>query len=195
METLFNQVKPHFERHCDTNNAEFELRLGKVNNKLFDTNIGKDTFEKLQRALQKYQGWEEVKKSHTSVYYKGDTRVIVDEDTDDTTCMKKIPKVKENLILEGRPLDVRFAVSVEDPVEQDESDDVMDSVRVKERTSYIRKNLSIDMTKVTGQTDDPDDEEGERFEVELEIIDPRKVENNDQLYNIIHKVHNILEVL
>ena len=41
----------------------------------------------------------------------------------------------------------------------------------------------------------PDDEEGERFEVELEIIDPQKVENNDQLYNIIHKVHNILEVL
>jgi hypothetical protein len=194
MDTLYKQVKSHFDQHRDTNNVEFELRLGKVNNKLFDTNVGRDTFEKLHRALQKYQGWEEVKKSHTSVYYKGNTRVIVDEDTEDTTCMKKITKIKENLVLEGRPLDVRFAVSTEDPVEQEDAD-VMDVVRVKERTSYIRKNLSIDVTRVTGQTDDPDDEEGERFEVELEIIDPRKVANENELYNIIHKVHNILEVL
>tara|TARA_B110000858_G_scaffold188605_1_gene234345 strand:+ start:128 stop:712 length:585 start_codon:yes stop_codon:yes gene_type:complete len=194
MNTLYKQVKPHFDHHRDTSNVEFELRLGKVNNKLFDTNVGRDTFEKLNRALQKYQGWEEIKKSHTSVYYKGDTRIIVDEDTEDSTCMKKIPKVKENLVLEGRPLDVRFAVSIETPVEQEDMD-VMDAVRVKERTSYIRKNLSIDVTRVTGQTEDPDDEEGERFEVELEIIDPRKITNENELYNIIHKVHNILEVL
>ena len=173
---------------------EFELRLGKVNNKMFDTNVGKETFEKLTRALEKYTEWEEVKKVHQSVYYKGDTRVIVDEDTDETVCMKKTPMLKENLVLEGRPLDVRFALSTEMPVEQEDGD-AMDSVRIKNRTSYIRKNLSIDMTVVTGQGDDPDDEEGERYEVELEIIDPLKVQSRDQLYNIIHKVHNILEVL
>ena len=174
---------------------EFELRLGKVNNKMFDTNIGRETFERLDHALKKYTGWEQVKQTHQSVYYKGNTRVIVDEDTDDTECMKKVPIVKENLVLEGRPLDVRFAFSTETPCEQDEDGDVMDSVRVKHRTSYIRKNLSIDMTVVTGQGDDPDDEEGERYEVELEVIDPRKVKTRDELYNIIHKVHNILEVL
>ena len=108
--------------------------------------------------------------------------------------MKKTPIVKENLVLERRPLDVRFAVSLEIPVEQADGD-VMDLVRIKNRTSYIRNNLSIDMTTVTGQGDDPDDEEGERFEVELEIIDPLKVKTRDELYNIIHKVHNILEVL
>ena len=194
MDTLFNQVKPHFDRHQKTNNVEFELRLGKVNNKMFDTNVGKETFEKLTRALEKYTEWEEVKKVHQSVYYKGDTRVIVDEDTDETVCMKKTPMLKENLVLEGRPLDVRFALSTEMPVEQEDGD-AMDSVRIKNRTSYIRKNLSIDMTVVTGQGDDPDDEEGERYEVELEIIDPLKVQSRDQLYNIIHKVHNILEVL
>lgn len=194
MDTLFNQVKPHFDRHQRTNNVEFELRLGKVNNKMFDTNVGKETFEKLTRALEKYTGWEEVKKVHQSVYYKGDTRVIVDEDTDETVCMKKTPMFKENLVLEGRPLDVRFALSTEIPVEQEDGD-VMDSVRIKKRTSYIRKNLSIDMTVVTGQGDDPDDEDGERYEVELEIIDPLKVQSRDELYNIIHKVHNILEVL
>ena len=194
MDTLFNQVKPHFERLRTTPNVEFELRLGKVNNKMFDTNVGRETYEKLSRALDKYTGWEDIKKSHTSVYYKGNTRVIVDEDTDETTCMKKTPRVKENLVLEGRPLDVRFAASIEEPVEQDESD-VMDMVREKHRMSYIRKNLSIDLTRVSGQSDDPDDEEEYRYEVELEILDPRKVVTDDDLYNIIHKVHNILEVL
>tara|TARA_B110000977_G_scaffold201179_1_gene294589 strand:+ start:9098 stop:9682 length:585 start_codon:yes stop_codon:yes gene_type:complete len=194
MDTLFNQVKPHFDRHQKTSNVEFEIRLGKVNNKMFDTNVGRETFEKLTRALDKYTEWESVKKIHQSVYYKGDTRIVVDENTDDTVCMKKTPIVKENLVLERRPLDVRFAVSLEIPVEQADGD-VMDLVRIKNRTSYIRNNLSIDMTTVTGQGDDPDDEEGERFEVELEIIDPLKVKTRDELYNIIHKVHNILEVL
>ena len=194
MDTLFNQVKPHFDRHQKTSNVEFEIRLGKVNNKMFDTNVGRETFEKLTRALDKYTEWESGKKIHQSVYYKGDTRIVVDENTDDTVCMKKTPIVKENLVLERRPLDVRFAVSLEIPVEQADGD-VMDLVRIKNRTSYIRNNLSIDMTTVTGQGDDPDDEEGERFEVELEIIDPLKVKTRDELYNIIHKVHNILEVL
>ena len=194
MDTLFNQVKPHFDRHQKTSNVEFEIRLGKVNNKMFDTNVGRETFEKLTRALDKYTEWESVKKIHQSVYYKGDTRIVVDENTDDTVCMKKTPIVKENLVLERRPLDVRFAVSLEIPVEQADGD-VMDLVRIKNRTSYIRNNLSIDMTTVTGQGDDPDDEERERFEVELEIIDPLKVKTRDELYNIIHKVHNILEVL
>ena len=194
MDTLFNQVKPHFDRHQKTSNVEFEIRLGKVNNKMFDTNVGRETFEKLTRALDKYTEWESVKKIHQSVYYKGDTRIVVDENTDDTVCMKKTPIVKENLVLERRPLDVRFAVGLEIPVEQADGD-VMDLVRIKNRTSYIRNNLSIDMTTVTGQGDDPDDEEGERFEVELEIIDPLKVKTRDELYNIIHKVHNILEVL
>ena len=194
MDTLFKQVKPHFDRHRATPNVEFELRLGKVNNKMFDTNVGRETFERLTQALEKYTGWEDIKKTHNSVYYKDDTRVIVDEDTDESTCMKKTSRVKENLVLEGRPLDVRFAVSIETPLESADMD-VMDSVRVKKRTSYIRKNLSIDMTRVTGQTDDPDDEEEERYEVELEIIDPKRVGSDDDLYNMIHKVHNILEVL
>ena len=194
METLFNLVKPHFDRHQGTVNVEFELRLGKVNNKMFDTNVGEETFFRIMEALEKYGAWEDVKKSHTSVYYKDSTRIIVDEDTDETVAMIKKPIIKENLVLEGRPLDVRFAVSTENTIE-DADADVMDFVRVKKRTSYIRKNLSIDMTIVSGQSDDPDDENEHRYEIEMEIIDPQRVHNDNDLYNIIHKVQNILEVL
>jgi hypothetical protein len=194
METLFKQVKPHFDRHKMTTNAEFELRLGKMNNKMFDTNVGKDTFSRILRALEKYKEWERVTETHNSVFYKGNTRVIVDEKTDDTQCMVKTPIVKENLVLEGRPLDVRFALSTEEPCEQND-DDVMDFVRIKKRKSFLRKNLTIDMTRVSGQSEDPDDEEDERYEIELEIVDPKHVRDDNELYNIIHKVHNILEVL
>lgn len=193
MNTLFNQVKPHFNAHKAKNHVEFELRLGRVNGKMFDTDVGKEVFDKLMCGLRKYQGWEEIKETSTSVYYKDNVRVSVDEETDETEIVNKIPLIKETLRLEGRPLDVRFAVSLEEPAEQ--SNEVMDFVRNKQRTSFIRKNLSIDMTVVSGQPEDLDCEEPHSYQVELEIIDPKKVSNDNDLYNIVHKVHNILEVL
>lgn len=193
MDTLFNQAKPHFNAHKAKNHVEFELRLGRINGKMFDTDVGKEIFDKLMCGLMQYKGWEEVKESNTSVYYKDQVRVSVDEDSDETEIVKKIPLVKETLRLEGRPLDVRFAVSLEEPIEQ--TDEVMDFMRTKKRTSFIRKNLSIDMTVVSGQPEDMDCEEPQSYQVELEIIDPCKVSNDNDFYNIVHKVQNILEVL
>lgn len=193
METLFNKVKPHFNAHKENNHVEFELRLGRMNGKMFDTDVGKDTFDKIFRALKKYEGWEDIKESSLSVYYKDKLRVTVDEDNDNTDIVNKIPIVKETLRLEGRPLDVRFAASREEPTEQ--SDEVMDFMRTKKRTSFVRKNLSIDMTIVSGQPEDMDCEEPQSYQVELEIIDPKKVSNDNDLYNIVHKVQNVLEVL
>lgn len=193
MDTLFNEVKSHFNKYQNDDGIEFEIRIGRMNNNMFDTNVGKPVFDKILRALEKYTEWEEVKETSQSVYYKDNIRVTVDDDTEESVCIKKIPIIKETLVLEGRPLDVRFAVSHEEPYEQSE-DEVMDFVRTKKRKSFVRKNLSIDMTVVGGQPDDMDCEEPESYQIELEIINPLKVKNENELYNIIHKVHNILEV-
>jgi hypothetical protein len=71
----------------------------------------------------------------------------------------------------------------------------MDYVRCKKRVSFIRKNLSIDMTIVTGQPDDLDDEEEETYEIELEIIDPSKVQGDNQFFNIVYKIQCVLNTL
>ena len=71
----------------------------------------------------------------------------------------------------------------------------MDSVRYKKRISFIRKNLSIDMTVVTGDPTDLDCEDESQYQIELEIIDPTKVKDDIELYNIIYKIFDILKII
>jgi hypothetical protein len=51
------------------------------------------------------------------------------------------------------------------------------------------------MTVSTGTVDDMDAEESTVFQVEFEIIDPRKVNDNDTLFNITHKVKDFFNML
>lgn len=194
MERIHQQVKPIFDQLKSKPNVEFEFRLGKKNTDMFDTNVGKETFEKLLEGLKKFSDWEKVLEQNTSVYYKGDTRMIMDDDTEEMTCMKKTKIKKFDVVLEGQPYDVRFCASNEIPVEPSE-DEVMDYMRIKKRISFVRKNLSIDLTVVTGQPDDLDDEEDETYEVELEILEPKKVTGDNQLFNLIYKIQCLLNIL
>lgn len=194
MERIHQQVKPIFDQLKSKPNVEFEFRLGKKNTDMFDTNVGKETFEKLLEGLKKFSVWEKISQENTSVYYKGDTRMIINDDTDEMKCMKKTKIKKFDVVLEDQPYDVRFCVSNEIPVESSE-DEVMDYMRMKKRTSFVRKNLSIDLTVVTGQPDDLDDEADETYEVELEIIDPKKITSDNQLFNMIFKIQCLLNIL
>ena len=196
MKDFFEKCRPIFESHKDKKHVEFEMRLGKMNGKMFDTNVGEEAFNKILRALRKYKDWEKVTESNTSVYYKGNTRMIIDEDTEDTTVVKKSKIQLVDHCIQDRPFDVRFCASKELPGKESEmEDEVMDYVRNKKRISFLRKNLSIDMTMVTGQPDDLDDESEASYEVELEIVDPKLVNDNDTLYNIIYKIECVLKTL
>ena len=195
MKDLFLKSKPILDTHKSTKHVEFEMRLGKINNNMFDTNVGKEAFTRVLGALKTYEAWESVKESTTSVYYKGNTRMTINEDSEEvTTVQKKKVKVIDQY-LKDRPFDVRFCVSVETPVDEDLGDEVMDYVRHKKRVSFVRKNLSIDMTVVSGDPDDLDDENEESYEIELEIIDPTKVNDNDTFYNLLYKIECILKTI
>jgi hypothetical protein len=193
MDTYFKIIQPLFEKYMNETNVEFEIRLGKMNAGSFDTDIGEEKFNKILRGLEKYKGWEDTKESNTSVYYKDKLRTTVDEETDDSTTIFKKSITKKNFSLKDSPYDMRFSVAKEIPC--DHSDEEMEGVRTKHRKSFIRKNLSIDMTVVTGDQTDLDCEEEARYEVELEIIDPTKVNNRDTLYNIIYKVFDVLAII
>jgi hypothetical protein len=194
MKDFFNSCKPLFDTHKNGDHVEVEMRLGKMNGTMFDTNVGKDSFEKILKSLKKYNGWESVKESTTSVYYKGSTRVTIDEDTENSVTVDKRKVGVVDHRLANQPFDIRFCVSKELPAEMGE-DDVMDHVRHKTRTSFVRKNLSIDMTVVTGEPDDMDDEAEETYEVELEIINPKLITDDDRFYNLIYKIDCIMKLL
>ena len=195
MDIIFASTAQIFNENKNKSNTEIEFRFGKINKQMFDTNVGKDVFTRVMSGLRKYKEWENVVETHTSVYYKGNTRVIVNEDNEDEIIkMEKINISKKDFKLEKNIMDVRLAVSTETIIES-EGDGVMDSIRTKHRVSFIRKNLSIDMTVVQGDACDMDDEEENRYEIELEIINLNLVKDDKELYNLIHKIFDILKIV
>ncbi len=195
MDPFYTNLNTLFTKHKNTPNVEIELRLGKINRGTFDSNVGKEKFLKIKNGLDKYKGWEKVKKSNTTCYYfSNNRRMIYDEETDSQIVQFKKRILNENLNISERPLDVRFSVSTE-TYHKEEISDEAEFARIKNRTSYIRKNLSIDITVVQGQQDDPDAEDDTTYEIELEIIDPKGVSNYKQFISHLMKIDDLFKLL
>jgi hypothetical protein len=190
-------IEPIFNKYKDDEHVEMEMRLGKYNGKFFDTNIGEKMYISLMKGLNKYDGWERIETSQTEVFYreKDNLRITIDESTNEETVIRKERvHVEDFKQLEGTPFDIRFCVSKELPIEHD-YDSEMDCKKTKTRTSYIRKNLSIDMTSIIGGAQDMDSEDPFTYQVEFEIIKPENVEDKDTLFNIIHKIKDLFNIL
>jgi hypothetical protein len=82
-------------------------------------------------------------------------------------------------------------VSSENPV-VDIPDVEYNRVRQRTRESFLRKNVVIDMTIVSGDPTDLDSETDTEYQIEIEIFDPREVEN---FYNVVYKIQNILDII
>ena len=72
---------------------------------------------------------------------------------------------------------------------------VWDRKRSKQRTSFIRKNLSIDMTFSTGAAFDKDDENPACYQIEMEVVDPSEISCEEELFNIAYKINDIMRIL
>jgi len=193
IKAITEKLLPVFEEHKEEEHIEVEMRLGKHNGSFFDTNVGKDTFERVLEGLRKYDGWEKTETSELDVYYNdaNNIRLSVNKDTGDNGSMiQKINVLKEDF--NGSPLDMRFSVSREIPTWGEYE---MDRVRTKTRHSFIRKNLSIDMTISSGDNADMDSEEECSYQIEFEIVKPQDVRTRDEFFNIVHKVNDLSKLI
>jgi hypothetical protein len=190
---LYTKWGPIIESHKSRPNTEIEIRFGRRSGSAFDTNVGPETFAKVKRALEKYSEWEETRHTNATVYYfAGSKRLTVDEETDEQSgLIKKRVKV-DDFPIENSPFDVRLGVSTEEPFEYD-GDEESTEQKTKERWSFVRKNLSIDLTVVKGTPDDKDAEEDTVFQIEMEIMDPSALKSGVETYNLIHKVFDLLK--
>lgn len=162
---------------------------------MFDVNVGRDTFQKLLVSLEAYTGWENKKHSTSAVYYfPGSKRLTVDEESDEQVGIIKKRVLVDDFELTGHPLDIRLGISTEEPFEYD-GEETSTEQKTKERWSFVRKNLSIDLSMIKGDPDDKDCDDDTSYQVEMEIVNPSKVENRDQLYNIMYKVFDILKCI
>jgi hypothetical protein len=190
--SIVDKLFPVFDKYKDEENIEVELRLGKYNGTFFDTNVGKETFDRVLSGLQQYNGWEDVKKSTCDIYYndKNGIRITANEDTGEQAMIQKINVEKEDF--NGTPTDMRFSVSREIPTWGQYE---MDRKRTKSRYSFIRKNLSIDMTISSGDNVDMDSEEECSYQIEFEIVKPNDVSDIDSFYKIVHKVNDLSKLI
>ena len=195
-QTIFDNVKDLIFQSKDIPGLEIEMRLGKMNGTFFDTNVGSQTFDKILEALEQFQYWEEKKSDTVEVFYYNESkkRLTWDEDNGTQECVMKKNILKKDFSDDKHPYDVRDSVCQEIPTEKPVDEDA-DRMIEKYRRSFIRKNLSIDMTIVSGDSQDMDDEDGKKYQVELEIIDPTKIEDEPKLFNIINKVSDVLKIL
>ena len=101
---MYDEWEVPINLYKSRNHVEIEWRLGRTG-KQFDTNVGKETFEKILRGLQKYKGWEEVREKTFTVFYgpKGSNkRVTYDEVTDEQESI-----IKKRIVVADYKLDDR----------------------------------------------------------------------------------------
>ena len=189
---ITDTILPTFEALKTEENIEVEIRLGKHNGSLFDTNVGRDTWERVLKGLKNYDGWESTKYIESDVYYNdvNNVRITSNEDTGEQTMIQKISVVKEDFKCD--PLDVRVCIAREIPTSGEYE---MDRKRTKMRHSFVRKNLSIDMTISSGDNVDMDSEEEASYQIELEIVKPGDVDSVYKLFNIINKVNDLVKIM
>lgn len=175
-------------------NVEIEWRFGRTGTR-FDTNVGKDAFDRFLRGLRKYNGWESTRETEQTVYYfDGNIRTTIDDKTDEqvTVTKKNIARIDNQL--DAYPFDVRLSIATEAPTERDE-DAVANSSKTKHRWSFIRKNLSIDLTIMKGDPDDKDCDEDTTYHVEFEVVDPSLIKDQNELFNMIHKTFDLMKLI
>ena len=189
---ITDTILPSFEALKAEENIEVEIRLGKHNGSLFDTNVGKETWERVLKGLKNYDGWESTNYIESDVYYNDNSnvRITSNEDTGEQTMIQKISVVKEDFKCD--PLDVRVCIAREIPTSGEYE---MDRKRTKMRHSFVRKNLSIDMTISSGDNVDMDSEEESSYQIELEIVKPGDVDSVYKLFNIINKVADLVKIM
>lgn len=194
--TLSRPVVDFITQHLNKNNLEIEFRLGKKNGNYFDTNIGKENFEKIHRRLLKYPSWESVTTQNAIVFYgarKG-LRVVYDEDKDEqVSCIAKYKMAHTDQLLHNRPFDVRVAASIENPITYDHDKDTFVRERKRRRTSFLRKGLSIDLSVV--ESTEKDSENPFEYQVELEIVEPANGLDDVKISNHYHKVFDVLNLI
>jgi hypothetical protein len=204
---LFDRWEKLIETHKANENTEIEIRFGRGSTRGFDTNVGQETFKKVLQALGTYEGWESKNHSEVTVYYFEDEgtggsradrrsykRLSVNEQTEEQIGEIKTRVKVDDFQLPNEPLDVRLGISTEVPFEYD-GEETSTEQKTKERWSFVRKNLSIDMTIITGTPDDKDSDDDKMYQIEMEIIDPSQIQNKIELFNLLYKVFDLMKLI
>jgi len=123
---------------------------------------------------------------HEVFYRDSDgVRISTDQATGEEEVIKKERLTNHDFKhMLNTPFDLRFSVSKETPMPED-VDREMDKKKTNNVYHLYVKNVSIDITIMTGDSHDMDAEESVTYQAEFEIINPSSIQTKDDLFKIV----------
>jgi len=184
--TFFTMVEDLYNTHKNTKDIEMEMRIGKKRSGKFDTSIPKDVWDKVKCSLDKYEGWESIDLTKHTVFRGAKGIRLTEDENGDRTCIRKT--TRENREFAVDKWCIRFSASVEKPMtkEPEEFDDIF----TKERWSYLRKGVRIDLTELSPEDKDAEEKD---HQIELELVN--LTDDRETLFKQLYKVFDILKII
>jgi hypothetical protein len=183
-------IKPYVEKFSEEKNLEIEFRLGYMEDDEFKTDIKRDYFDKIYNVLSSTDVWSDVKEEKTEDYFYNTKRLTIGLDQE--ICVKKEKLVILDFALIGSGFDVRVSFSRETPVKKFDITSA-NYLRKKDRTSFIHKHVSFDLTDVSMVDNSI---ENHLYEVELEIkeLDLAKMSSYYMVHDALLKITDMVKM-
>lgn len=203
----------------ETDDLEYEFRLGNFYCDKFVADIKKEKFDKLLSIFNKSTSKGIFKKKEVNILdcmyntirksiYLSEPIIFSKNNYSDIefipkyknkilhiSTMSKKKKVNTDFIIKNSPFDIRFSIAKEEPCSSINMTNPS-FIRNKKRISYIYKeNISYDFT-IISQIDDINEQINYKYELELELLNVQRSGYNlkDRLLNAFIKVIDILKM-
>lgn len=151
-------------------NSDMDIKQHQFFNELLNSSV--------QKGILKYKRRKEIDRMY---YDKGRLRVTTDENGGFITAIRKNRIANLEILLPNSPLDIRISVNIEEPASKVDDLGPPDIKRDKNRVSYEKAPIRIDLTQVK-QFKNENNFDIQTHELEVEFI------NGKQLY---HEFENL----
>lgn len=187
--TFFAQVEDVYNTHKHTKDIEMEMRIGRKKGAgKFDTSLPGETWSRVKHSLDLYKGWEAVEETKCTVFRGTKGIRLTEDEHGERVCVRKTNRENKDFPL--GPVDnwcVRFSASVEKPIKEPEE---FDDIFTKERWSYTRKGVRIDLTILSPEDKDAEEKD---HQIELELLS--LTDDKEVLFKQLYKVFDILRIM
>jgi hypothetical protein len=186
------KLKEYVEKYKDEENLEIEFRLGYLDNDEFKTDVGKEFFDKITDQLIDSTAWTSVEVENSEDYFYNGRRLTINDKDQKGVCIRKDKLATVDFVFSGTGFDLRVSFSKEMPSNRFPKEKA-NYKRIKERTSYVFKHLSFDLTKVTFEDNTVEDHS---FEIELEVkkIDLTKMSSHYLIHDSLLKIKDMVKM-
>lgn len=168
-----------YAKNLRLDDVEVEVRLGRVQERFFETGVSLRSFQKLMSALQDYPDWDEQSSRRETVIYfetRDDSLRAIMQSDGSMQYMSKQKAFTSDYTINNAPYDLRLSASIEMPVADRPALETSTRRVVRDRVSYTLGKWRYDLSTVT-----PEGGGSSVYHVEIELVNATQaqVQYND----------------